>query len=66
MPTLADLQAQIDQLSRQQALQTDALRRIVEGRWTGDLPTAAADVVALLGGTAPADFAPLPFAAADQ
>ena len=63
MAELEELMARIAVLEQQQALQTDALRRIIEGHWTGELPHAAADVVALLGGTPPEDFAPLPFPA---
>lgn len=63
---MATIEERVAQLEQQQALQTDALRRIIEGRWTGPLPTAAADVVALMGGKAPADFQPVPFVDGDQ
>ncbi len=46
------------QLERQQAAQTRALAELVQGRWTGDLPNAAAEIVALMGGTPPDGFAP--------
>lgn len=48
----------IAQLKRQQAAQTEAIRRIIEGRWTG-ADGAAGKVVELMGGTPPADFAPI-------
>lgn len=64
MTSIEELTAKVEQLSRQQALQTDALRQIVEGRFTGELPNAAADVVALMGGQAPPAFAPVPFPSA--
>ena len=47
-------------LEVQQALQTEALRRIVEGKWTG-ADGAAGVIVALTGGQAPEGFTPLPF-----
>lgn len=47
-------------LEAQQASQTKALRLILEGKWTGPLPTAAAEVDALMGGGV-ADFKPLAF-----
>ena len=56
--TLAE---RVAQLEAQQAQQTRALRLLVEGRWSGEMPHAAAEVVALMGGTAPPDFAPLEY-----
>jgi len=56
--TTNDLEAGYAQLKTQQALLTEAVRRIIEGHWTG-AEGAAADVVALMGGTAPAGFAPI-------
>ena len=53
--------AEINALKEQQAAQTRALRHIIEGRWTGEMPHAAADVVALYGGTPPPGFSPVPF-----
>jgi hypothetical protein len=55
-----DLGGRIEVLERQQALQTEALRRIVEGNWTG-ADGAAGLIVALVGGQAPPDFKPRPF-----
>lgn len=55
---MATVEDRLAQLEAQQALQTEAIRRIVELKWTG-ADGAAADVVALMGGTAPADFAPV-------
>lgn len=57
MPTVDE---RIAALEAQQAAQTRALRLLIEGRWTGPLPTAAAEVDALLGGGAK-DFKPLDF-----
>lgn len=56
----SELAQRLEVLERQQALQTDALRRIVEGHWTG-AEGAAAIVVALVGGEAPPGFNPVPF-----
>lgn len=54
------LEDRIAILERQQALQTETLRRIVEGHWTG-AEGAAGLIVALVGGQEPADFEPVPF-----
>lgn len=58
MPTL---EQRVTQLEAQQAVQSEALRRLVEGRWTGDLPHAAALIASLYGPVPPADFAPVAF-----
>lgn len=50
MPTESELVARIATLEQQQAAQTRTLRLILEGRLNGDLPNAAAEVVALEGG----------------
>jgi hypothetical protein len=42
-----EITARLDQLSRQQALQTQALRAALEGRWTGDADSVAGCLVAL-------------------
>lgn len=56
-----ELERRLKNLEIQQGIQTLTLRYIVEGRWTGELPTAAAEVVALMGGTPPPDFKPVSF-----
>ena len=43
----AELQAEVDQLKEQQAMLTEALRRTIEGKWTGADGTAAL-IVALI------------------
>jgi hypothetical protein len=58
--TQDDTQSRLELLERQQSLQTDALRQIIEGNWTG-ATGAAGLVVALMGGTAPADFSPMEY-----
>ena len=45
-----NLEQRIQLLEEQQARQTRALRLLIEGRWTGAMPHAAAEVDALLGG----------------
>jgi hypothetical protein len=60
MTDAPDFRNRIDVLERQQALQTEALRRIIEGHWSG-AEGAAAIVVALVGGQEPPGFAPVPF-----
>lgn len=52
--TIEELQAQVAGLEQQQALQTQALRRILEGKLDG-ADGAAADVIALEGGSASID-----------
>lgn len=47
MPTVDE---RLDQLEAQQQQQTRALRLILEGRLDGEMPHAAAQVVALEGG----------------
>jgi hypothetical protein len=47
MPTTAERLAQLEQ---QQSAQTRLMRLILENRLTGDLPNAAAELVALEGG----------------
>lgn len=42
-----EITALLDQLSRQQALQTRALRAALEGRWTDGADSVAGDVLAL-------------------
>lgn len=49
MTTIDQLQSELAQLQAQQALQTQALRRILEGKLEG-ADGAAADVAALEGG----------------
>jgi hypothetical protein len=56
MTTIED---RLNLLEKQQALQTEALRQILEGRWEG-ADGAAGTVVALIGGQE-AGFAPRPF-----
>jgi hypothetical protein len=55
-----ELSNRLDVIERQVALQTEALRRIIEGRWDG-ADGAAGLIVALVGGQAPEGFAPVPF-----
>jgi hypothetical protein len=62
MTSTDELEARIEALEAQQAVQTDALRYLVEGRWTGDLPHAAAEISALYGPDGPGpDFAPVEY-----
>ncbi len=42
-----DITALLDQLSRQQAIQTQALRAALEGRWTDGADSVAGFVLAL-------------------
>jgi hypothetical protein len=49
--TIDDIESRLAQLSLQQALQTEALGRIVEGHWLG-ADGAAGSIVALRGGVA--------------
>ena len=42
-----EITAMLDQLSRQQAIQTQALRAALEGRWTGGADSVAGHVAAL-------------------
>jgi hypothetical protein len=42
-----EITALLDQLSRQQAIQTQALRAALEGRWTGGGDSVAGHVLAL-------------------
>jgi cell wall-associated NlpC family hydrolase len=58
------LEARFSQLEQQREHLTNAIRYVVEGRWTGPMPHAAAEVVALLGGEAEAtktNFSPVDF-----
>lgn len=57
MPTIEE---RLAALERQQSIQSDALRYLVEGRWTGALPHAAAEIASLYD-PAPGDFAPIDF-----
>lgn len=57
MPTIDELQNEVDQLKTQQAMQTRALRMILEGHLAG-ANSAAAQVVALEGGQTTIDVAP--------
>jgi hypothetical protein len=54
-PTLDELANQVADLSAQMAIHTQLSRRILEGRLDGPLPNAAADLVALEGGTTTVD-----------
>lgn len=58
---MATIEERLAQLEAQQAVQTQALRYLVEGRWTGPLPTAAAEIASLYGAGPPADYAPVDF-----
>jgi hypothetical protein len=59
MPTTEELEARIATLEAQQAVQTDALRYLIEGRWTGDMPHAAALISSLYGPSgAPEPYTP--------
>jgi hypothetical protein len=60
----ATIEDRIAALEKQQQVQTDALRYLVEGKWVGDLPTAAAEIASLYGEKPPEDFKPIPFDAA--
>ena len=54
-----DVEARLRQLEEQQARQTRALQFLIEGRWTGEMPHAAAEIDALMGGSGtlqPVDF----------
>lgn len=64
MSALLDLGTRIAQLEAQQALQTEALRRIVEGRWPG-ADGAAALIVALEGGRTSIEALDIPKAGGD-
>jgi hypothetical protein len=44
------IEGRFAQLEQQRAHLTNALRYVLEGRWTGEMPHASAEVVALLGG----------------
>ncbi|HXI95948.1 MAG TPA: hypothetical protein VNG04_07465 [Candidatus Acidoferrum sp.] len=59
MPTIDEFQAELEQVKAQQALQTLALRQILEGKLTGT--GAAGTVVALEGGQTTIDVAPFDF-----
>jgi len=61
MPTTEELEARIATLEHQQAVQTDSLRYLIEGRWTGDMPHAAALISSLYG----AEGAPEPYTPQD-
>jgi Domain of unknown function (DUF1906) len=56
---MTTIEERVNLLEKQQALQTEALRQILEGLWQG-ADGAAGTVVALMGGQQ-ADFAPRPF-----
>lgn len=60
MATPEEMQAEIDQLKQQQSMTVEMARRIIEGRWQG-ADGAAGLYVALVGGTPPPGFAPVPF-----
>lgn len=54
--------ARLDALEVQVATQTDALRYLIEGRWTGEMPHAAALISSLYGPDgAPEPYTPQPF-----
>jgi hypothetical protein len=42
-----EIDAKLDQLARQQAIQTEALRAALEGRWTGGADTVEGHLQAL-------------------
>jgi hypothetical protein len=42
-----EIDAKLDQLARQQAIQTEALRAVLEGRWAGGADTVAGHLQAL-------------------
>jgi len=42
-----EIDAKLDQLERQQAMQTEAIRAALEGRWTGGAETVAGYLQAL-------------------
>jgi hypothetical protein len=42
-----EIDAKLDQLERQQALQTEAIRAALEGRWAGGADTVAGQLQAL-------------------
>ncbi|MBV9582718.1 MAG: hypothetical protein JO057_29380 [Chloroflexi bacterium] len=46
-----EITAMLDLLARQQAIQTQALRAALEGRWTGGPDTVAGHLMALDPGT---------------
>ena len=56
MTTTEDpIATQFERVEQRQKLLTDAVRHILEARFSGDLPHASADMVALLGGQEEAD-----------
>lgn len=61
MTSLEELEDRVRLLEQQQAVQTDALRYLVEGRWTGEMPHAAALISSLYG----AEGAPEPYTPQD-
>ncbi len=56
---MATIEERLAQLERQQSMQTEALRLILEGRWTGEMPHAEAQVKALAPGDQ--DWSAVPF-----